>query len=198
MSKFKSTVETAKGLQLIRETECSGQNFLCYTKFSDADSLWMIGASNGTDVWRVGMTEDEIKDNTQMRPSYLSNVCSTLESGDAQIMKVHNHLLLTLKCGSEQYEFNLYELPATERRKEIEYLLFKLSSQLLFTQKQLKETQDHLQEVLKTTSTSERGAFPDPKNKPAAKVKKLVGHSLVNPNSKKRKTATGVVFGEDS
>ena len=62
----------------------------------------------------------------------------TLEGGDAQIMKVHNHLLLTLKCGSEQYEFNLFELPAAERRKEIEYLLFKLSSQLLFTQKQLK------------------------------------------------------------
>lgn len=63
---------------------------------------------------------------------------STLESGDIQIMKVHNHLLVTLKCGLEQYEFNLYELPATERRKEIEHLLFKLSSQLLFTQKQLK------------------------------------------------------------
>lgn len=199
MSKFKSTIETAKGLQLLWETECSGQKFLCYTKFSDADSLWIIGASNGTDVWRVGITEDEIKDSTQQRgANYLSDVCRTLETGDAQIIKVPNHLLLTLKRGSEQYEFNLYELPAAERRKEIEYLLFKLSSQLLSTQKQLKEVQDHLHEVLKTTSSSEHRAFPDPKNKPTAKVKKLTGHSLVNPNSKKRKTATGVVFGEDS
>ena len=73
----------------------------------------------------------------------------TLERGDAQIMKVHNHLLLTLKCGSEQYEFNLFEQPAAERRKEIECLLFKLSSQLLSAQKQLKGA---LFSLLSTTS----------------------------------------------
>ena len=43
MSKFKSTLEAADCLGLLREVCVGSQQYLCSTRYSEADAQWLIG-----------------------------------------------------------------------------------------------------------------------------------------------------------
>ena len=48
----------------------------------------------------------------------------TLENGETQLLRAHDHLVLCLQGPAEQNEFSLFELPAAERRIEMKMMLF--------------------------------------------------------------------------
>lgn len=50
----------------------------------------------------------------------------TLQSGEVQLLKSHDHMLLSLKCSSKQVDLTLYELSAANKRVEMQTLIFML------------------------------------------------------------------------
>ena len=61
----------------------------------------------------------------------------TLESGEAELMRAHNHLTLSLHCPAEPVEFSLFELPAAECRIEMKRALFSVWDSLSVTTSKL-------------------------------------------------------------
>lgn len=129
------------------------------------------------------------------------NSSHTLEAGEVQLLQSHSKLTLCLRGASELLEFNLCELSAAERRAEMRTILFSLWQKLTTVQSSLKDCQKQLADAQKP-KIPDQVVFPDislRSSKAAQRPKKPAGHSLVNPSSKRRKAATGVVFGgEDS
>ena len=53
MSSIKSIVSDAKCHELHTVTKSASEKFLCYTRTESDGDCFIIGASNGCDVWRV-------------------------------------------------------------------------------------------------------------------------------------------------
>lgn len=111
---------------------------------------------------------------------------------------IGNKITLTIGKGAVALTFDLYESKAAEKKTEFQDILFKLALYSTKIEEELataNRTMDNLKAQAGNTGAgnavmdlgSKREAHG--KNKP-----QKVGMSVVNPTSKKRKAATGVVF----
>lgn len=58
MSDLKSLVETAEVKEIHRVVQNGNEKFLCFTRTS---ATWMLCTTNGTDMWKVEIDEDELE-----------------------------------------------------------------------------------------------------------------------------------------
>ena len=94
--------------------------------------------------------------------------------------------------GSNPISFELQEMKAAEKRSEFQELIFGLADKVSILERTVKklETENHQAKSSKSVTSTGGG---DTKSKTPAKPKQT-GMSVLNPGSKKRKTAKGVSF----
>lgn len=104
---------------------------------------------------------------------------------------------LTVGKGSAKINFDLYEAKAAEKKSELQTILFRLATTATTLECDLERANKTI-DTLKAQKNQNAGGLMDLGPKKGAnptKVKpKKTGMSVVNPTSKKRKAATGVVF----
>lgn len=197
MSKFRNHLQKSGVLDLVIETD----SHVCYTGFSDSAGQWTIVLTNGESVWKIGLQDSDVED----LPAPLEQLRECLENGNLQVLpQAGGKMILSLSCPAERVDLDLFELPAAEKKLEIKSLVFSLAKNVLELQTQVKEYKQQLTEVLKQKEGSKHESLmPDLSGKGGtgkslSRIKKPAGHSLINPSSKRRKAAAGVVFGDEA
>jgi len=130
--------------------------------------------------------------------SYLYFFRNGFSSGDLSVAMVGNKVTLNIGKGTSVFGIDLYEAKAKEKKIELQNVLFHLAD----VATSLSSDLDKANQLVDTLKSQRRdgasNAFMNlgPKkaaNSAKAKPKK-VGMSVINPASKKRKAAHGVVF----
>ena len=118
--------------------------------------------------------------------------------GDLSVALIGNKITLTVGKKASALTFDLYECKAAEKKTELQDILFKLATSSEKLEEDLaaaNKTVEHLKSQTAGGGTGNASLQFGSKRDSHAKPKpKKVGMSVVNPTSKKRKAATGVVF----
>ncbi|XP_076441824.1 protein PAXX-like [Babylonia areolata] len=204
MSDLKSVVKNCKVESVHAVVENGRQKFLCFTRLSEEDSTWFVLASDGADVWRSEFDEDGLdaqRDlvNISTSDAFLTRFKNGFTSGELAVARVGTKLTLTIGKGSSAMDFDLFETKAAERKTELQNVLFRMAEQTLMLETKLSVANQSLEKLrAQKTSTSGMNALMDLGTKklgsPAKAKPRKTGMSVVNPSSRKRKAATGVVF----
>lgn len=199
MTDLKQLITNAK-LDNIQRIVLNGkQKYLCFTHLT---SCWVLCATDGMDVWRLELDEHEIESHRELAEvntldAFLAKIRKAFLDGDLSVAMVGTKAIITIGKGAASFNFDLYEAKVVEQKTDLQSVLFRLA-----------ETNDNLEtELTKANKTIENlkaqkggggPAFMDlgpKKDGHQARVKpNKTGMSVINPTSRKRKAATGVVF----
>ncbi|KAK7466621.1 hypothetical protein BaRGS_00037278 [Batillaria attramentaria] len=204
MSDIKSIVKNNNVESIHRVVENGRQKFLCFTRLGEADDVWVVVVTDGADVWKNEFDEEGLdaqRDlvNVSTTDAFLTRVKNAFTSGELSVALVGTKLTLTVGKSTSAMDFDLFETKAAERKKELQNVLFCLADENSVLETKLSAANQSL-EKLRAQKTSGGGvsALMDLGTKKAgaqAKAKpRKAGMSVVNPASRKRKAATGVVF----
>ena len=118
-------------------------------------------------------------------------------SGDLSVDVIGTKVSLTVGKGTSTLNFDLYEAKAVDKRTEMQKILFRLADSATSLETDLSKAK-HTIDTLRAQKGPATAAFMDlgPKKggNPAKNKPKKTGMSVLNPTSKKRKAAHGVVF----
>ena len=119
-------------------------------------------------------------------------------SGDVSVAVIGNKVALTVGKGSSVLNFDLYEAKAADKRTEMQKVLFRLAESATSMESDLSKAKQTIDALKAQKGAANTAAFMDlgPKKgaNPAKNKPKKTGMSVLNPTSKKRKAAHGVVF----
>ncbi|XP_064622677.1 uncharacterized protein LOC135484907 [Lineus longissimus] len=202
MSSLKHVKDVAKFDDMHRIVNTSSaETFLCYSKFLSASESLVFGVSDGIDVWQVVLDKaelEEMKDlaNISHLDAYLGKFRSAFLSNQIDVSQVGTKIILTVGQGTSAFSYDLYEMKSAEKTTELQALLFKFAEKVSSLETQLKNAQQNVDTLSKQNKGGSTGFLDfDSGKKTGAKVQpKKAGMSVINPSSKKRKAAQGVVF----
>lgn len=204
MSDLKTSVRK-NGVECVHKVVENGrQKFLCFSRLADANDAWVLMVTDGADAWKMEYDEEGLEAqrdlvNVSTTDAFLTRVRSGFNSGDLSVALVGTKLTLTVGKGAAAMDFDLFEAKAAEKKTELQAVLFRLAEQTSVLETKLLAANQSL-EKLRAQKTSGGGvsSLMDLGTKKVgaqgkAKPRKT-GMSVVNPASRKRKAATGVVF----
>ncbi|XP_061172625.1 uncharacterized protein LOC133181971 [Saccostrea echinata] len=200
MSSYKDSILDAKVINLHKVVENGRQRFICFTKMG---TYWSLNVTDGLDVWRLEMDEDEFESHrelseTSSKEAFLLKIRKGFTDGDLSVAMIGNKITLTIGKGASALTFDLYECKAAEKKIELQELLFKLALSSSKLEEELAVANKTIETLKSQTSNTGAGnSALDIGSKRESHTKpkpKKVGMSVVNPTSKKRKAAHGVVF----
>ncbi|GFR96774.1 protein PAXX [Elysia marginata] len=179
------------------------QKYLCFTKTVDS-KLWVLAATDGIDVWSQEFDEEGLDAQRDLCSvtsidSFLLRFRNGFSSGDIAIGRIGTKITLTVGKGSSAIDIDLFEAKAAEKKVELQSLLFNVAENCRQLEVQLTAANQQI-ESLKAQKGSASGlsslADLSPKKGQGQTKPKTakVGMSVINPSSRKRKAATGVVF----
>lgn len=120
------------------------------------------------------------------------------QSGDLAVAIVGNKVTLNIGKGSTVLSIDLYEAKAADKKTEMQTVLFRLAESATSLSAELEKANKLVDSLKSQKGTGASNAFMDlgPKKgqSPAKAKPKKVGMSVINPASRKRKAAQGVVF----
>ncbi|XP_060081674.1 uncharacterized protein LOC132560984 [Ylistrum balloti] len=201
MSGLKALLIDAKVDELqVVETENNTKSL--YFTGIGANDKWKICSTNGTDVWKVELDADELesyKDAAEVSTieAFLSKFRKGFLGGDITTLVGGTKITLNIGKGSDKIAVDVFEAKAAERKTELQNVLFRLADKNMSLQADLAAAE---KTVVALKAQKNQGAsgfsFNDvgPKTANQSKARPKTGMSAINPNSKKRKAATGVVF----
>ncbi|XP_005994406.1 protein PAXX [Latimeria chalumnae] len=183
--------------------------YLCYT--NSTENIVDICVTNAVDVWNTGFTREKFEEHKY------KHGMSTLEDYSIKIREAFDHGAATLTVqdsratvkvsrDSWRLSFDLYKLPLSESRTELQSLMFGLADKINCLGKQLKAAENAATcSPEKSPQKAQRLLMPEFDSRKrggrggsvTAVQKRIPGESLINPGSKRKKVATGVAF-EDS
>uniref|UniRef100_A0A0B7BUF1 Uncharacterized protein n=1 Tax=Arion vulgaris TaxID=1028688 RepID=A0A0B7BUF1_9EUPU len=201
MSDFASVLSNAKVDELQKIITNGRVKYLCFTKCKDSKS-WVLNVTDGVYVWLLDLDEDGLETQRDLSgvdsvDTFLNRFRNGFQSGDITVGRVDTKVTLSVgKCGSA-IELDLFEAKAAEKKLELQSVLFRLAESCSELEVQLAAANQQI-DTLKTQKASGGGVVLNlgPKKgagQSKANVRK-VGMSVINPSSRKRKAATGVVF----
>ena len=117
--------------------------------------------------------------------------------GDLDVSMIGTKITLTVGKGPSALSFDLFESKAAERKIEMQDVLFRLANFSTKLQNDLSTANKSIENLRAQKSAAGAAPFMDlgpKKSNPAKSKTTKAGMSVVNPTSKKRKAATGVVF----
>lgn len=118
--------------------------------------------------------------------------------GDLSVALIGNKITLTVGKKASALTFDLYECKAAEKKTELQDILFKLATSSEKLEEDLAAANKTVEHLKSQTAGGGSGnaslQFGSKRDSHAKPKPKKVGMSVVNPTSKKRKAATGVVF----
>jgi len=114
------------------------------------------------------------------------------------VAMIGTKVTLSIGKGSDGLNFDLYEAKSAERKRELQGVLFRLAELSTKLQADLSTANKNIEHLKSQRAQGGASAFMDlgpKKSANQAKAKpKQPGMSVLNPSSKKRKAATGVVY----
>lgn len=119
-------------------------------------------------------------------------------TGDLSVAVVGKKVTLTIGRGSSTLSVDLYEAKAADKKSEMQSVLFRLAETSTKLANNLEKVNQMVDTLKAQKGTGQAQAFMDlgpKKGQNPAKLKpSKAGMSVLNPSSKKRKAAHGVVF----
>ncbi|CAH1791798.1 unnamed protein product [Owenia fusiformis] len=208
MSSFHQKIKDQKLDSLHKVIDNGTNKYLFFTKFLDQHQSWILCVSDGIELWRLEVDDQELdtrRDVLELSSidSYLTKFRTAYQSGDIQISQQGFSVSLTIGQGAKSFDFKLYEAKAAEKKLDVQDILFRLAEVSIDLDKKLtqaEKTIDTLRSEQGKNSSKHTGYFADQEKDVVSKTKvrpRQVGMSVINPSSKKRKVAQGMVF-EDS
>uniref|UniRef100_UPI00398F6973 protein PAXX isoform X2 n=1 Tax=Pristiophorus japonicus TaxID=55135 RepID=UPI00398F6973 len=120
----------------------------------------------------------------QTSEEYHTRTREAFQKAAVSLTVLDNTIILKLSQDDLGLTFDLYKLPITEAKAEIQSVMFQLVGQIYDLQDQLKDYDS-------------KKRWNGPGSSPVAK-RRLAGESLINPGSKRTKAPTGVSFEDNS
>ena len=122
-------------------------------------------------------------------------------SGEMSVAQIDRKITLTLGNTGSHISLDLFEAKAAEKKVEFQSILFRLAEKCVVLEGELNSANRKIK-TFETSKPASKGleALMDlsPKKSSAQNKTKQskTGMSVVNPTSRKRKAATGVIFGD--
>ncbi|GAA6098806.1 protein PAXX [Tachysurus ichikawai] len=170
--------------------------YVCFTQKKPAGIN--IGLSNGESVWKADLAEEtclsQFKKKLPLKSTedYALKLKSACRSGSAYVSLQEDKAVLHLSPEPADLSVSFTKLTDHEGRTELKDLLFKMADILM----QQDSTGTSSSSPIKTQQR--KGMGFEPKRQPTgptiAVKKRLPGDSLINPGTKRKRSATGVAF----
>ncbi|XP_067868825.1 protein PAXX isoform X2 [Heterodontus francisci] len=164
--------------------------------------------TNVVDVWSTAFSPQKLEEHKSAHgvktcEEYHTRTRDAFQKAAVSLTVLDNIIILKLSQDDLGLTFDLYKLPISEAKAEIQSVMFHLVDQVHHLQNQLKVSEEsNALNLKKTMQRTQRMFLADydskrkgngPESSPVAK-KRLAGESLINPGSKRTKTPTGVSF----
>ncbi|XP_059157332.1 protein PAXX-like [Physella acuta] len=183
---------------------CNGcKKYLCFTKLGSKS--WSLQVTDGIDLWLLDLDEAGLENHKDLHESpsvevFLSKFRNEFNSGIISIGHIGSNVTLSVGSGAANFNFNLAEAKSAEKKIELQSILFKLADSVSQLEKELSAVNEQMKSLrAEKSSSSGISALMDlsPKKAGGNKTKpNKAGMSVINPSSRKRKAAAGVVFEE--
>lgn len=199
-SSFESAIRDAKCDRIHKVFTTEGEKYMCFTGFS---KTWKVCVTDGVTLWKQDLDEEEAETVAELAgikstEAFLNRFRNGVQSGDLQVNVLGNKVHLKVGKGSATVDFDLFEAKAAEKKVEMQEVLFWLAEQSTKLSHDLELANQTIDSLKATKGAGPTSAFMDlgPKKgqNPNKNKPKKVGMSVLNPSSKKRKAAHGVVF----
>ncbi|XP_074830235.1 protein PAXX isoform X1 [Natator depressus] len=186
------------------------RQYLCYCGAQESGGF-NIYVTNASEVWSTDFTLEKLeghKAQSGMCPSedYSTKFREAFEHRAAALTVHDSKATLQLKEGTWSLTFDLFKLPCSEARNQLQALMFGLVGCVSSLEKRLEAAEDAAASCSpeKNLLQSQRLLIPDlspRKNRGGGSAmtakRRVPGESLINPGFKSKKAPTGVDF-EDS
>ncbi|KAL3875066.1 hypothetical protein ACJMK2_038004 [Sinanodonta woodiana] len=203
MQSVSELVKGAKVEELHRVTETEGEKFICFTRL---EGDWIICVTDVISLWRIQVDIDELDALRDVAgvstiEAYLGRFRNGFLAGEVNVAVIGNKVTLTVGKVTSALTLDLFEAKAADKKVEMQNVLFRLAESATSLETKLSKANETI-ETMKAQKGANFGsggsAFMDlgpKKGQSQAKLKpKKAGMSAINPTSKKRKAAQGVVF----
>ncbi|KAB5528631.1 hypothetical protein PHYPO_G00142460 [Pangasianodon hypophthalmus] len=176
--------------------------YVCFTQKKPAGII--IGLSNGEAVWKADLSEEalsQLKNKLSLKSTedYALKLKSACRSGSAFVSLQEDNAVLHFSSEPADQNVSFSKLTDQEGRTELKDLLFKMADSLM---QQDTTGATSSSSPLKTPQKKSMGFEPrrQPTGPTIAVKKRLPGDSLINPGTKRKRSAIGVAFddGDDT
>lgn len=170
--------------------------YVCFTQKKPAGII--IGLSNGEAVWEADLSEEtlsQLKKKLSLKSTedYALKLKNACRSGSAFVSLHEDNAVLHLGSEPAEFDVSFSKLADHEGRTELKDLLFKMADSLM---QQDNTGATSSSSPLKTSQKRSTGFEPrrQPTGPTIAVKKRFPGDSLINPGTKRKRSATGVAF----
>jgi hypothetical protein len=107
-----------------------GKKYICYTRWECDLQHFLLVVSDGIDVWRIGLTEEDLDDQRDLvqcssTDSLLQQIREAFRSCQLVVDRQVNRLVLSI--GHWPIQFDLFEVASSIRKSELQQLVFRLA-----------------------------------------------------------------------
>lgn len=205
---FRDVLSNAEVLDLSCSVLQENKRYVASSSYADGKSMWQISVTDGLRVWSKEFDEPALQKlreavSLATLDALLSVVKSTFRNGDVKLSVLPQQINLIVR---DDVEFELAEATVHSSKQYLQDLVFllagkvdSLGTELVATKRKVTDLQQQCRDAFQPAATASSAAYePELKKKnPGPKLKRQQGRSLLNPSSRKRKAASGVVFDED-
>ena len=206
---FRGVLANAGVLDLSSSIRQDGKRYVAYTCYADSKSALQLSATDGLRMWSKEYDETALQkcreaSSLSTLDSLLVDMKAAFQNGGVKLNILPQQVHLSLHSG---IELELSESTVHTSRLQIQELVLLLAgkadsvgAELVVAKRKITELEQQCHDASTISTSASSSAMYEPELKKknlGPKLKRQQGRSILNPSSRKRKAASGVVFEED-